>query len=75
MFKNERHYDLLTLFKYAASLCVCVHQCLSYLWRFEGVVCGEVYGQEENPALVRTVILKTGREKHIYFISESKNDK
>lgn len=31
---------------------------LVYLWRFEGVVCGEVYGQEENPALVRTVILK-----------------
>lgn len=30
----------------------------AHLWRFEGVVCGEVYGQEENPALVRTVILK-----------------
>lgn len=32
-----------------------------YLWRFERVVCGEMYGQKENPALVRTVILK---EKH-----------
>lgn len=36
------------------------NECPSYLWRFEGVVCGEVYGQEENPALVRTVILKQG---------------
>ena len=45
-------------------LCVCAHRCLSYLWRFEGVVCGEVYGQEENPALVRTVIL-INEETHL----------
>lgn len=46
-----------TLFMYAASL----YACLAYLWRFEGVVCGEVYGQEENPALVSTVILMQGK--------------
>jgi len=27
------------------------------LWRFEGVICGKVYGQEKHSALVRTVIL------------------
>lgn len=58
------------LFAYAASLCVCVHRCLPYLWRFEGVVCGEVYGQEENPALVRTVILKQG-ERNPFILSVS----
>ena len=36
------------------SLCLC----WSYLWRFEGVVCGEVNGQKEYPALVRTVVLQ-----------------
>lgn len=40
----------------------------SYLWRFEGVVCGEVDGQEENPALVRTVILK---QKDAFWLTSS----
>lgn len=54
-----------TLFTHAASLYVCVRLCLAYLWRFEGVVCGEVYGQEENPALVRTVILMQGERNPV----------
>lgn len=53
-----------------SMLLVCVHRCLPYLWRFEGVVCGEVYGQEENPALVRTVILKQG-ERNPFILSVS----
>ena len=36
----------------------------SHLWRFEGVVCGKVNGQEKYPTLVRTVILQ-GKEKRI----------
>ena len=40
------------------SLCPSVCLCWSYLWRFEGVVCGEVNGQKEYPALVRTVVLQ-----------------
>lgn len=48
---------------------------ISYLWRFKGVVCGEMYGQEENPALVRTVILVTQGDKPIDWISEGKKDK
>ena len=45
--------------------CVCVYVCVcvSYLWRFEGVVCGEVNGQKEYPTLVRTVVLQQGKKK------------
>lgn len=59
------------IFVYACCFfCVCVHLCLPYLWWFEGVVCGEVYGQEENPALVRTVILKQGEKITIKLVKE-----
>lgn len=57
---GKRHSTCIAVM-HAASLC----GGLAYLWRFEGVVCGEVYGQEENPALVRTVILMQGERSSI----------
>lgn len=53
---NRELYVPHCYFMYVAPLYVFVRLHFAYLWRFEGVVCGEVYGQEENPALVRTVI-------------------
>lgn len=36
---------------------------LGYLWRLEGIVCGKVDGQEEDPSLVWTISLLDGGEK------------
>lgn len=61
----EQKQDSRCSLPYADKLrAVCFAPCirpwwpLAYLWRFEGVVCGEMYGQKEYPALVRTVVLK-----------------
>lgn len=64
VFASNKHYVCLTV---TVSFFPSVHLCLAHLWRFERVVCGEVYGQEENPALVRTVILMK-RNKRNPFI-------
>lgn len=48
---------------------VCVYTFLSHLWRFEGVVCGKVNGQEEYPTLIRTVVLLERAEYSALLVS------